>query len=65
MVVGAGTVLIEDQVHAVKDAGVAFALAPGTDDIVLHEAHGVGLQFVPDGITPENISNDPGLIEAK
>lgn len=55
MLVGAGTVLTEDQVHAVQDAGAAFALAPGTDTMVLSEANRVGLPFVPGVMTPSDI----------
>ena len=55
MMVGAGTVLTEDQVHAVQAAGAAFALAPGTDGLVLSEADRVGLPFVPGVMTPTDI----------
>ncbi len=55
MLVGAGTVLTEDQVHAVQAAGAAFALAPGTDSLVLSEADRVGLPFVPGVLTPSDI----------
>lgn len=55
MLVGAGTVLTEDHVHAVQDAGAAFALAPGIDDMVLSEARRVGIPFVPGVMTPSDI----------
>lgn len=55
MVVGAGTVLTEDQVRKVQDAGAAFALAPGTDAVVLAEAQKVGLPFIPGVMTPSDI----------
>lgn len=55
MLIGAGTVLTEVQVHAVQDAGAAFALAPGTDSLVLSEAKKVGLPFVPGVMTPSDI----------
>ena len=55
MCVGAGTVLTEDQVHAVQDAGAAFALAPGTDEKVLCEARSAGLAFVPGVMTPSDV----------
>ncbi|MEP4195063.1 MAG: bifunctional 4-hydroxy-2-oxoglutarate aldolase/2-dehydro-3-deoxy-phosphogluconate aldolase [Aliishimia sp.] len=55
MLVGAGTVLTEDQVHAVQDAGAAFALAPGIDRAVLSEARRAGLSFVLGVKTPSDI----------
>ncbi|NBZ89365.1 bifunctional 4-hydroxy-2-oxoglutarate aldolase/2-dehydro-3-deoxy-phosphogluconate aldolase [Stagnihabitans tardus] len=47
MLVGAGTVLTEDQVHEAKAAGARFALSPGIDPLVLTEAQGAGLPFAP------------------
>lgn len=55
MLVGAGTVLSEVQLHAVQDAGAAFALAPGIDRAVLSEARKIGLPFVPGVMTPSDI----------
>lgn len=47
MLVGAGTVLTEAQVHEVKAAGACFALSPGIDPRVLAEARSAGLPFAP------------------
>lgn len=55
IMIGAGTVLSEEQLHAVQDAGAAFALAPGIDRAVLSEARKIGLPFVPGVMTPSDI----------
>lgn len=47
MLVGAGTVLTETQVHEAKAAGASFALSPGIAPLVLAEAQGAGLPFAP------------------
>ena len=50
MTVGIGTVLTPQQVVAIKELGVPFAVAPGLNRKVLAKAEEVGLEFYP-GIT--------------
>ncbi len=47
MFVGAGTVLTEADLLRAKDAGAAFAVAPGLDLAILRKAQAIGLPFVP------------------
>jgi 2-dehydro-3-deoxyphosphogluconate aldolase / (4S)-4-hydroxy-2-oxoglutarate aldolase len=55
MLVGAGTVLTPEQVRQVKDAGAAFAVAPGLNPEVVEEALKVGLPFAPGVCTPSEV----------
>lgn len=55
MLVGAGTVLSPEQASAVRDAGAAFAVAPGTNPKVLAKAAELGLPFAPGVCTPTDI----------
>ena len=55
MLVGAGTVLTPDQAKKAKDAGAAFAVAPGCNPNVLEAAKTVGLPFGPGIMTPSEI----------
>jgi 2-dehydro-3-deoxyphosphogluconate aldolase / (4S)-4-hydroxy-2-oxoglutarate aldolase len=55
MLVGAGTVLTEDQMSAAKTAGAAFALSPGIDAAIVKEAQTRGLPFAPGVMTPSDI----------
>lgn len=55
MMVGVGTVLTPEQVGAVKEAGAAFAVAPGMNGRVLAEARRIGLPFAPGICTPTDI----------
>ncbi len=47
MLVGAGTVLNEEQLCAAQTAGGAFALPPGIDVATLSAAQTLGLPFAP------------------
>ncbi len=47
MLVGAGTVLTEQQVDAVADAGARYALSPGIDAATLERASARNLPFAP------------------
>lgn len=47
MLLGAGTVLTESQLHQAKAAGARFALSPGLDPLVLAEARKAALPFAP------------------
>ncbi len=55
MLLGAGTVLMPDQVDAVRDAGADFAVAPGTNPRVIGRAAELGLPFGPGIATPSDI----------
>jgi 2-dehydro-3-deoxyphosphogluconate aldolase/(4S)-4-hydroxy-2-oxoglutarate aldolase len=55
MIVGAGTVLDEEQADAAKAAGARFALSPGIDAGVLAHAARIGLPFAPGIMTPSEL----------
>lgn len=55
LVIGAGTVLTEDQVDQALDAGARFALAPGLDGAVLAHAARRNLPFAPGIMTPSDL----------
>jgi len=55
LIVGAGTVLDEEQVDAARAAGARFALSPGIDPAVLVHAAKVGLPFAPGIMTPSDL----------
>ncbi|MBM4147777.1 MAG: bifunctional 4-hydroxy-2-oxoglutarate aldolase/2-dehydro-3-deoxy-phosphogluconate aldolase [Lentisphaerae bacterium] len=55
MLVGAGTVLNEDQVRRSVDAGAGFAVAPGLNPKVAELARRMGLSFIPGVATPTEI----------
>lgn len=46
-VVGAGTVLTVDQLHAVRDAGAQFAVSPGLTPKLAEGAQGAGISLLP------------------
>ena len=55
MLVGVGTVLTLDQVQAVTDIGVDFAVSPGCNPKILKAAVKKGLPFAPGIMTPTDI----------
>lgn len=55
MLVGAGTVLTAEQARAAASAGAVFAVAPGTDEELLHVAAGLGLPLFPGIATPSEL----------
>ncbi len=55
MLAGAGTILSEEQVCEVLEAGAAFGVAPGTNKNVLQAARDQGLPFAPGIATPSDI----------
>ncbi|MFZ5828712.1 MAG: bifunctional 4-hydroxy-2-oxoglutarate aldolase/2-dehydro-3-deoxy-phosphogluconate aldolase [Planctomycetota bacterium] len=55
MLAGIGTILTPEQVDAVKEAGGAFGVAPGTNPRVIRRAQEVGLPFSPGIATPSDI----------
>ncbi|MEO7780183.1 MAG: bifunctional 4-hydroxy-2-oxoglutarate aldolase/2-dehydro-3-deoxy-phosphogluconate aldolase [Fibrobacteria bacterium] len=55
ILVGAGTLLEEDQVQRAKDAGAQFGLAPGLNPKIIAKAKAIGLQFSPGVMTPSDV----------
>ncbi|WP_035600825.1 bifunctional 4-hydroxy-2-oxoglutarate aldolase/2-dehydro-3-deoxy-phosphogluconate aldolase [Haloferula sp. BvORR071] len=55
ILVGAGTLLENDQVARAKDAGAVFGLAPGLNPRTVAKAAEVGLQFSPGVMTPSEV----------
>jgi 2-dehydro-3-deoxyphosphogluconate aldolase/(4S)-4-hydroxy-2-oxoglutarate aldolase len=55
MLVGAGTVLSPEQVRQARDAGAAFAVAPGLNPRVVRAAAEAKLSFAPGVMTPSEI----------
>ena len=55
-VVGAGTILTLEQLHAAKKAGAAFGVAPGFDPVIVDEAKAVLLPFCPGIATASELS---------
>ena len=55
ILVGAGTLLDEDQVQRAKDAGAQFGLAPGLNPKIVAKAKEIGLQFSPGVMTPSDV----------
>ena len=57
MVIGAGTVMSVEEVHAAKEAGAAFALAPNVDESVIKEIVDCGMEAIPGAMTPSEIAD--------
>jgi 2-dehydro-3-deoxyphosphogluconate aldolase/(4S)-4-hydroxy-2-oxoglutarate aldolase len=55
ILVGAGTLLEDDQVARAKNAGAVFGLAPGLNPRTAKKAAEVGLQFSPGVMTPSEV----------
>lgn len=55
ILLGAGTLLDEDQVKQARDAGAVFGLAPGLNPEIIRTAKTVGLQFSPGVMTPSEV----------
>jgi 2-dehydro-3-deoxyphosphogluconate aldolase/(4S)-4-hydroxy-2-oxoglutarate aldolase len=55
ILLGAGTLLNQDQVRRAKDAGAVFGLAPGLNPQIITAAHEIGLQFSPGVMTPSEV----------
>lgn len=55
VLVGAGTVLSEEECTAVHERGAAFAVAPGINPAVVRRAFALGLPFAPGVATPSEI----------
>jgi 2-dehydro-3-deoxyphosphogluconate aldolase / (4S)-4-hydroxy-2-oxoglutarate aldolase len=61
LLVGAGTVLSPEQLDRAVVAGARFAVAPGTNDVVLGAARAAGVPFVPGVATPSEIERARAL----
>lgn len=61
MMVGAGTILEEEQVSAAQDAGASFGVAPGTNVKILAAAQDAGFPFAPGIATPTDIESALGF----
>lgn len=57
MLVGAGTLLTEENVKRAAGAGATFGLAPGLNASTVSHAQGVGLDFSPGISTPSEIEH--------
>ena len=55
LLLGAGTVLTEDQARRAKDCGASFAVAPGLNPRVVETARKIGLPFAPGVMTPSDV----------
>lgn len=55
VVVGAGTIISQDQVDVAADAGAQFIVSPGTSKQVLERAHARGLAVVPGVATASDV----------
>jgi Entner-Doudoroff aldolase len=55
VLVGAGSVLTVEAVHAAAEAGAQFVVAPTTDPAVIEAATGLGLASFPGAATPTEI----------
>ena len=60
-VVGAGTVVTAEQAREARDAGAAFAVAPGTDEAVVDACRELGLPFVPGAATATEVGHARSL----
>ena len=54
--VGAGTILTVEQLHAAKKAGAAFGVAPGFDPVIVEEAKAALMPFCPGIATASELS---------
>lgn len=55
ILLGAGTLLDEDQVLRAREAGAVFGLAPGLNPKIVAKAQEAGLQFSPGVMTPGEV----------
>jgi len=55
LLLGAGTVLTEENLLAARDCGASFAVAPGLNPQIVKRAAEIGLPFVPGVATPSDI----------
>jgi len=55
MIVGAGSIRSPSQLTAVKDAGAAFCVSPGSSDILLRAVELLSMPFIPGAATPSEM----------
>ena len=55
MLIGAGTVLTQEQVKRTADAGGSFIISPHTDGAVIGETVRLGLASIPGALTPTEV----------
>ncbi len=55
ILLGAGTLLENDQIKRAKSAGAVFGLAPGFNPEIVATAREIGLQFSPGVMTPSEV----------
>lgn len=55
MVVGAGTLLDNDQLHRAIDAGAQFGVAPGLNEAIVSKSLELKLPFIPGVMTPSDV----------
>jgi 2-dehydro-3-deoxyphosphogluconate aldolase / (4S)-4-hydroxy-2-oxoglutarate aldolase len=53
--IGAGTLISIKDLHAAKDAGAQFGLAPGFNPTIVKEAHKIQMPFIPGVMTPSEV----------
>ena len=61
ILLGAGTLLENEQVQRARDAGAVFGLAPGLNPRTIAKAAEVGLQFSPGVMTPSEVEQAMSL----
>lgn len=55
MLIGAGSVVTQEQVRKTKEVGGAFIISPNTNKMVIFESHICGLVSIPGAFTPSEI----------
>jgi len=55
MLVGAGTILDQEQLHRAIDAGAQFGVAPGLNETIVSKSLSLKLPFVPGVMTPSDV----------
>jgi 2-dehydro-3-deoxyphosphogluconate aldolase/(4S)-4-hydroxy-2-oxoglutarate aldolase len=61
LLVGAGTILTPEQARAALEAGASFAVAPGTNELVMNTCREIELPFFPGVATPSEIDRARSL----
>lgn len=55
LILGAGTILTRDNLHAASDSGARFGVAPGLNPAIVKEAQNLDFPFIPGVATPTDI----------
>lgn len=55
LAIGAGTVLTVDEARAAVDAGATFLVSPVVDEVIIEEAHRLGVAIMPGAHTPSEL----------